>query len=148
MLTERQREIVKATVPLLETGGEALAKEKGIVAGDYDHLPEAAFYMVGAIEEVVEKAAKMDSSKELNKNLLLANLANNNTAEAKKYAAAADAQAKAAMAAAGDTRTITTEITPAGPFYFAEDEHQQYLYKNPRGYCGLGGIGVCLPPQQ
>ena len=47
-----------------------------------------------------EKAAKMDSSKELNKNLLLANLANNNTAEAKKYAAAADAQAKAAMAAA------------------------------------------------
>ena len=47
-----------------------------------------------------EKAAKLDSSKELNKNLLLANLANNNTAEAKKYAAAADAQAKAALAAA------------------------------------------------
>ena len=47
-----------------------------------------------------EKAAKLDSSKELNKNLLLANLANNNTAEAKKYAASADAQAKAAMAAA------------------------------------------------
>ncbi|HBT8508407.1 TPA: peptide-methionine (S)-S-oxide reductase, partial [Klebsiella pneumoniae] len=29
----------------------------------------------------------------------------------------------------------------------AEDDHQQYLYKNPHGYCGIGGIGVCLPPQ-
>ena len=47
-----------------------------------------------------EKAAKLDSSKELNKNLLLANLANGKTAEAKKYAAAADAESKAAMAAA------------------------------------------------
>ena len=47
-----------------------------------------------------EKAAKLDSSKELSKNLLLANLANGNTAEAKKYAAAADSEAKAAMAAA------------------------------------------------
>ncbi len=53
-----------------------------------------------------EKAAKLDSSKELNKNLLLANLANGNTAEAKKYAAAADAESKAAMAAAeGDYKT-------------------------------------------
>ena len=47
-----------------------------------------------------EKAAKMDSSSEMNKNLLLANLANGNTAEAKKYAAGADAEAKAAIAAA------------------------------------------------
>lgn len=37
---------------------------------------------------------------------------------------------------------ITTEILPAGPFYYAEDYHQQYLEKNPGGYCGLGGIGV------
>ena len=37
---------------------------------------------------------------------------------------------------------ITTEILEAGPFYFAEDYHQQYLAKNPRGYCGLGGTGV------
>ena len=50
--------------------------------------------------ESFKKAAKLDSSKELNKNLLLANLANGNTAEAKKYAAAADGEAKAAMAAA------------------------------------------------
>ena len=58
-----------------------------------------------------EKAAKMDSSKELNKNLLLANLANNNTAEAKKYAAAADAQAKAARAAAeGDYKTAARNL--------------------------------------
>jgi peptide-methionine (S)-S-oxide reductase len=40
---------------------------------------------------------------------------------------------------------ITTEIRPAGPFYYAEDDHQQYLAKNPGGYCGLGGIGVACP---
>ena len=40
---------------------------------------------------------------------------------------------------------ITTEIALAGPFYFAEDEHQQYLHKNPDGYCGLGGTGVACP---
>jgi peptide-methionine (S)-S-oxide reductase len=40
---------------------------------------------------------------------------------------------------------ITTEIEPAGPFYFAEDYHQQYLAKNPNGYCGVGGTGVSCP---
>lgn len=40
---------------------------------------------------------------------------------------------------------ITTEIIAAGPFYFAEDYHQQYLAKNPGGYCGLGGTGVSCP---
>lgn len=40
---------------------------------------------------------------------------------------------------------ITSEIAPAGPFYYAEAYHQQYLAKNPGGYCGLGGTGVCLP---
>jgi peptide-methionine (S)-S-oxide reductase len=38
---------------------------------------------------------------------------------------------------------ITTEILSAGEFYYAEDYHQQYLAKNPQGYCGLGGTGVC-----
>ena len=37
---------------------------------------------------------------------------------------------------------ITTDIESAGPFYYAEDYHQQYLHKNPGGYCGLGGTGV------
>ncbi len=46
-----------------------------------------------------------------------------------------------ALRAAGLGR-ITTEIALAGPFYYAEDEHQQYLHKNPWGYCGLGGTGV------
>ena len=41
--------------------------------------------------------------------------------------------------------TITTEIGAAGPFYFAEDYHQQYLAKNPEGYCGIGGTGVVCP---
>ena len=41
--------------------------------------------------------------------------------------------------------TITTEIRDAPPFYFAEDYHQQYLAKNPGGYCGLGGTGVSCP---
>ncbi len=40
---------------------------------------------------------------------------------------------------------ITTEIAPAGPFYFAETYHQQYLAKNPNGYCGLAGTGVTCP---
>ncbi len=40
---------------------------------------------------------------------------------------------------------ITTEIADRGPFYFAEDYHQQYLAKNPGGYCGLGGTGVACP---
>jgi peptide-methionine (S)-S-oxide reductase len=40
---------------------------------------------------------------------------------------------------------ITTEIAEAGPFYYAESYHQQYLAKNPNGYCGLGGTGVACP---
>ena len=65
-----------------------------------------------------------------------------------------DAQAKAAAAskamyqkelAAKRYGDITTEIAPSGPFYFAEDYHQQYLAKNPAGYCGLGGTGVSCP---
>ena len=40
---------------------------------------------------------------------------------------------------------ITTEVIPAGEFYYAEGYHQQYLARNPGGYCGLGGTGVCLP---
>jgi peptide-methionine (S)-S-oxide reductase len=40
---------------------------------------------------------------------------------------------------------ITTEIADAGPFYYAEDYHQQYLAKNPNGYCGIGGTGVSCP---
>ncbi|MBA2415159.1 MAG: peptide-methionine (S)-S-oxide reductase, partial [Geodermatophilaceae bacterium] len=40
---------------------------------------------------------------------------------------------------------ITTEIAPAGEFYYAEDYHQQYLHKNPMGYCGIGGTGVSCP---
>ena len=40
---------------------------------------------------------------------------------------------------------ITTEVVAAGPFFYAEDYHQQYLAKNPNGYCGLGGTGVSCP---
>ncbi|HVG49453.1 MAG TPA: peptide-methionine (S)-S-oxide reductase MsrA, partial [Rubellimicrobium sp.] len=60
----------------------------------------------------------------------------------------AAAQTKAAfqerLRAAG-YGSITTEIQEAGPFYMAEDYHQQYLHKNPRGYCGVGGTGVTCP---
>ena len=49
-----------------------------------------------------------------------------------------------ALSSAGHA-TITTEIADAGPFYYAEDYHQQYLAKNPDGYCGLGGTGVACP---
>jgi peptide-methionine (S)-S-oxide reductase len=65
-----------------------------------------------------------------------------------------DAQRKAAEASrtayqkalsAKGLGAITTEIAPTGEFYFAEDYHQQYLAKNPAGYCGLGGTGVTCP---
>src|SRR5882724_9414276 len=58
-------------------------------------------------------------------------------------AAAAEASKLAFQNALGQEGygTITTEIAPAGPFYFAEDYHQQYLAKNPHGYCGIGGTG-------
>ncbi len=51
---------------------------------------------------------------------------------------------QASLKAAG-LGTITTEILPATAFYYAENEHQQYLAKNPEGYCGLGGTGVSCP---
>jgi peptide-methionine (S)-S-oxide reductase len=46
---------------------------------------------------------------------------------------------------AGFGRQITTEIAEAGPFYYAEPYHQQYLAANPNGYCGLGSTGVACP---
>jgi len=46
---------------------------------------------------------------------------------------------------AGHGRQITTEVKPAGDYYYAEDYHQQYLAKNPNGYCGIGGTGVSCP---
>lgn len=53
-----------------------------------------------------------------------------------------------ALEAAGrDASIITTEILPMPPFYYAEDHHQQYLAKNPSGYCGHGGCGVPYPRQ-
>jgi peptide-methionine (S)-S-oxide reductase len=61
------------------------------------------------------------------------------------------AAAEASRAAYQQTLTeagygeITTELAPAGPFYYAEAYHQQYLAKNPGGYCGLGGTGVACP---
>lgn len=51
---------------------------------------------------------------------------------------------QSALSAAG-YGAITTEILPAPAFFFAEDYHQQYLAKNPGGYCGLGGTGVSCP---
>jgi peptide-methionine (S)-S-oxide reductase len=53
-------------------------------------------------------------------------------------------QYQQALAAAGYP-PITTEIRVAPPFYYAEQYHQQYLAKNPGGYCGLGGTGVNCP---
>jgi peptide-methionine (S)-S-oxide reductase len=68
------------------------------------------------------------------------------TASADQAAAARASEAayQQALSAAGRGR-ITTEIAPAGEFYFAEDYHQQYLAKNPDGYCGVGGTGVACP---
>src|SRR5689334_9030381 len=62
----------------------------------------------------------------------------------RKAAEASKAAYQKALAAKG-LSSITTEIAPSGEFYFAEDYHQQYLAKNPAGYCGLGGTGVACP---
>jgi peptide-methionine (S)-S-oxide reductase len=64
--------------------------------------------------------------------------------EQRKAAEASRAAFQDQLTAAGYGR-ITTEITDAPPFYYAEDYHQQYLHKNPDGYCGLGGTGVTCP---
>jgi len=66
------------------------------------------------------------------------------SAEEAKTAEASREAYQAALTAAG-RGTITTEIAPAGEFYFAEAYHQQYLAKNPNGYCGIGGTGVVCP---
>ena len=66
------------------------------------------------------------------------------TEEQRRAAEASKAAYDQALAARG-LGPITTEIVPAPEFYFAEDYHQQYLAKNPRGYCGLGGTGVSCP---
>jgi len=59
-----------------------------------------------------------------------------------ELAAASRAAYQQSLDAAGHGRPITTAISRAGPFYYAEAVHQQYLAKNPGGYCGLGGTGV------
>ncbi|MGY5453389.1 peptide-methionine (S)-S-oxide reductase MsrA [Agarivorans sp. MS3-6] len=51
-----------------------------------------------------------------------------------------------ALQGEGLDRAISTEIVEFTIFYYAELYHQQYLHKNPNGYCGIGGLGVCLPP--
>jgi len=67
--------------------------------------------------------------------------------EAQRIAAEASRDAYQEVLSAAGHGTITTEIAPldARPFYYAEDYHQQYLAKNPGGYCGVGGTGVSCP---
>ncbi|HXD53953.1 MAG TPA: peptide-methionine (S)-S-oxide reductase MsrA [Solirubrobacteraceae bacterium] len=67
------------------------------------------------------------------------------TDESQRAAAEASRDAYAQKLKAEGYGEITTEIAKAGPFYYAEDYHQQYLHKNPGGYCGLGGTGVSCP---
>ena len=65
--------------------------------------------------------------------------------DAQREVAEATRDAYAPMLAERGYGPITTEIVPAGPFYYAENYHQQYLAKVPNGYCGLGGTGVTCP---
>jgi peptide-methionine (S)-S-oxide reductase len=66
------------------------------------------------------------------------------TARQRQLAEASRATYAERLRAAGYPE-VTTEIAEAGPFYYAEDYHQQYLAKNPWGYCGIGGTGVSCP---
>jgi peptide-methionine (S)-S-oxide reductase len=67
------------------------------------------------------------------------------TSPGQRAAAEASKAAYQAALAGRGFGPITTEIVEAGPFYFAEEYHQQYLARNPGGYCGLGGTGVSCP---
>jgi peptide-methionine (S)-S-oxide reductase len=68
--------------------------------------------------------------------------------DAQRRAAEASKTAYEERLRVADYGPITTEIAEAGPFYYAEGYHQQYLAKNPNGYCGLGGTGVSCPVGQ
>jgi peptide-methionine (S)-S-oxide reductase len=67
------------------------------------------------------------------------------TTEAQHGEAEASRGAYAKQLSAAGYSEITTELAQAVEFYYAEDYHQQYLYKNPGGYCGIGGTGVSCP---
>jgi len=67
------------------------------------------------------------------------------TGEAQRAAADASRERFQQELAKSGFGEVTTEIAEAGPFYYAEPYHQQYLAKNPNGYCGLGGTGVACP---
>ncbi|HET9737362.1 MAG TPA: peptide-methionine (S)-S-oxide reductase MsrA [Solirubrobacteraceae bacterium] len=67
------------------------------------------------------------------------------TSEAQRDAALASRDMYAERLGGAGYGAITTEIAEAGPFYYAEAYHQQYLSKNPNGYCGIGGTGVSCP---
>jgi peptide-methionine (S)-S-oxide reductase len=67
------------------------------------------------------------------------------TTDAQRAAAEASREAYAARLADAGYGPITTELAKAGDFYYAEPYHQQYLAKNPNGYCGIGGTGVACP---
>ena len=67
------------------------------------------------------------------------------TSEQQRAAAEASRERYQQALGAGGHGEITTEIEPAGDFFYAEDYHQQYLAKVPNGYCGLGGTGVSCP---
>jgi peptide-methionine (S)-S-oxide reductase len=67
------------------------------------------------------------------------------TTDAQREAAEASRSTYQEMLTPSGHGAITTELAQAGPFYYAEDYHQQYLAKNPNGYCGLGGTGVSCP---
>lgn len=67
------------------------------------------------------------------------------TGERQRAEAEASREAYQAVLSEARRGEITTEVAPAGPFFYAEAYHQQYLAKNPNGYCGLGGTGVSCP---
>jgi peptide-methionine (S)-S-oxide reductase len=70
------------------------------------------------------------------------------TSEEQRRQAEASRESYQQRLAAAGYGPITTEVAPATPFYLAEEYHQQYLAKNPGGYCGLGGTGVACPAER
>ena len=85
------------------------------------------------------------SSKDSEESLRAAQEAESRWSGAMQAAQRGDADAYQGLLSDSGHDSIATEILAAGPFYYAEAYHQQYLAKNPGGYCGLGGTGVSCP---
>jgi len=125
-------------------GGTYYITERDLVKQNHDAIVRCIKADgIRAVNRIVEISDAGRAPKNDPAIFALALVVTHGDAQAKVVAESRDAF-QAALKAKGYGK-ITTEVKPAGEFYYAEDYHQQYLGKNPDGYCGLGGTGVSCP---